>query len=212
MKIGFFDSGKGGTSVLEVVRELLPDEEYMYIGDSENCPYGEKTTEELMKIVRANVDKLKDWGAEIVVVACNTATTRCIDELRKLYPDLKFVGTEPAVKLAAMSGAKKVLIMATPGTIKSERLLALIHDNENDDLEYDLMACSGLADAIEKDEDVDDVLDGLLRDSKEYDAVVLGCTHYSLVKDKIQKYFPNAELIDGNMGVAKRVQQLIKER
>ena len=111
-----------------------------------------------------------------------------------------------------MSGAKKVLIMATPGTIKSERLLALIHDNENDDLEYDLMACSGLADAIEKDEDVDDVLDGLLRDSKEYDAVVLGCTHYSLVKDKIQKYFPNAELIDGNMGVAKRVQQLIKER
>ena len=211
MKIGFFDSGKGGTSVLDAVRELLPDEEYMYVGDSKNCPHGEKTTEELMKIVRVNVDKLKDWGARIIVIACNTATTRCIDELRKLYPDLKFVGTEPAVKLAVMSGAKKVLIMATPGTIKSERLMALIHDTEDDDLEFDLMACPGLADAIEKDKNVDDVLEGLLRGAKGYDEVVLGCTHYSLIKDKIQKYFPNTKLIDGNNGVAKRVQQLINE-
>ena len=212
MKIGFFDSGKGGTSILDVVKKLLPNEEYMYIGDSENCPYGEKSDEELIKIVQANVDRLKDWGATIIVIACNTATTRCIDKLRKIYPDLKFVGTEPAVKLAIMSGAKKVLVMATPGTIKSERLLALVRDNEKQDQEVDLMACPGLADAIEKDEDIDGVLDELLKDVKEYDAVVLGCTHYSLIKNKIQRYFPNAKLIDGNEGVAKRVKIIINEK
>ncbi|MBP5647999.1 glutamate racemase [Candidatus Saccharibacteria bacterium] len=212
MKIGFFDSGKGGTSILDVVKKLLPNEEYMYIGDSENCPYGEKSDEELIKIVQANVDRLKDWGATIIVIACNTATTRCIDKLRKIYPDLKFVGTEPAVKLAIMSGVKKVLVMATPGTIKSERLLALVRDNEKQDQEVDLMACPGLADAIEKDEDIDGVLDELLKDVKEYDAVVLGCTHYSLIKNKIQRYFPNAKLIDGNEGVAKRVKIIINEK
>ena len=212
MKIGFFDSGKGGTSILDVVKKLLPNEEYMYIGDSENCPYGEKSDEELIKIVQANVDRLKDWGATIIVIACNTATTRCIDKLRKIYPDLKFVGTEPAVKLAIMSGAKKVLVMATPGTIKSVRLLALVRDNEKQDQEVDLMACPGLADAIEKDEDIDGVLDELLKDVKEYDAVVLGCTHYSLIKNKIQRYFPNAKLIDGNEGVAKRVKIIINEK
>lgn len=212
MKIGFFDSGKGGTSILDVVKKLLPNEEYMYIGDSENCPYGEKSDEELMKIVQANVDRLKDWGATIIVIACNTATTRCIDKLRKIYPDLKFVGTEPAVKLAIMSGVKKVLVMATPGTIKSERLLALVRDNEKQDQEVDLMACPGLADAIEKDENIDGVLDELLKDVKEYDAVVLGCTHYSLIKNKIQRYFPNAKLIDGNEGVAKRVKIIINEK
>lgn len=212
MKIGFFDSGKGGTSILDVVKKLLPNEEYMYIGDSENCPYGEKSDEELMKIVQANVDRLKDWGATIIVIACNTATTRCIDKLRKIYPDLKFVGTEPAVKLAIMSGAKKVLVMATPGTIKSERLLALVRDNEKQDQEVDLMACPGLADAIEKNENIDGVLDELLKDVKEYDAVVLGCTHYSLIKNKIQRYFPNAKLIDGNEGVAKRVKTIINEK
>lgn len=212
MKIGFFDSGKGGTSILDVVKKLLPNEEYMYIGDSENCPYGEKSDEELIKIVQANVDRLKDWGATIIVIACNTATTRCIDKLRKIYPDLKFVGTEPAVKLAIMSGAKKVLVMATPGTIKSERLLALVRDNEKQDQEVDLMACPGLADAIEKDENIDGVLDELLKDVKEYDAVVLGCTHYSLIKNKIQRYFPNAKLIDGNEGVAKRVKIIINEK
>lgn len=212
MKIGFFDSGKGGTSILDVVKKLLPNEEYMYIGDSENCPYGEKSDEELIKIVQANVDRLKDWGATIIVIACNTATTRCIDKLRKIYPDLKFVGTEPAVKLAIMSGAKKVLVMATPGTIKSERLLALVRDNEKQDQEVDLMACPGLADAIEKDENIDGVLDELLKDVKEYDAVVLGCTHYSLIKNKIQRYFPNTKLIDGNEGVAKRVKIIINEK
>ena len=209
MKIGVFDSGKGGTTVLEAIKDLLPNEEYLYIGDSENCPYGEKSDEELMRIVCGIVDRLRQWGAEIIVIACNTATTRCIDRLRELYPDLKFVGTEPAIKLAAETNAKRVLVMATPGTVESERLAELVRENKKLDQEIKLLACQGLADAIEKDESVDSVLDGLLNDIGEFDIVVLGCTHYSLIKEKIQSYFPDAVLVDGNQGVAERVKSLL---
>lgn len=210
MKIGLFDSGKGGTTILAAIKELLPQEKYYFIADSDNCPYGEKTDEELTEIVQKNVDELKDWGAEIVVIACNTATTRCIKMLREKYPELKFVGTEPAIKLAAKSDAKKILVMATPGTVEAERTLQLVKENRQNGQEIELLACPGLADAIEKNEGVTEVLDGLLANIDEPDLVVLGCTHYSLIKDKIQKYFPQAKLIDGNDGVARRVRNLMK--
>ena len=209
MKIGVFDSGKGGTVILEAIKKNLPHEQYMYIGDSENCPYGEKTDEELMKIVCEIVERLKDWGAKIIVIACNTATTRCIDRLRELYPDLVFVGTEPAVKLAVDTGLNNVLVMATPGTIHSERMMSLIKENQKPGQKIDLLACAGLADAIERGENIDVVLDGLIGKMGTYDVVVLGCTHYSLIKERIQKYFPNAKLIDGSEGVANRVSKLV---
>ena len=210
MKIGVFDSGKGGTTVLAAIRELLPENEYYYIADSKNCPYGEKSDDELMRIVRKNVDELKEWGAEIVVIACNTATTKCIDRLRELYPELKFVGTEPAIKLATKSDAKKILVMATPGTVHSERVMSLLEENQKVGQKVELLSCAGLADAIEENEKIDEVLEGLLTGVDEPDLVVLGCTHYSLIKDKIQKYSPDAVLIDGNDGVARRVAELIK--
>ena len=210
MKIGVFDSGKGGTLILDEIKKLLPDEEYLYIGDSENCPYGEKSDSELLKIVQDIVDKLKIWGAKIIVIACNTATTRCIDKLRNLYPELLFVGTEPAIKLAAESGAKKVLVMATPGTVESERTAKLLNENKRPNQIIDLLACEGLADTIEDDKNVNEKLDELLDGvSRDYDVVVLGCTHYSLVKSEIQKYFLNARLVDGNNGVARRVLVLV---
>ena len=210
MKIGVFDSGKGGTTVLAAIKKMLPENEYYYIADSENCPYGEKSDDELMKIVRNNVDELKKWGAEIVVIACNTATTKCIERLRELYPEIKFVGTEPAIKLATKSDAKKILVMATPGTVHSERVMSLLEENQKAGQEIELLACSGLADAIEEDNEVDEVLSKLLVDVSEPDLIVLGCTHYSLIKDKIQRFFPDAILIDGNNGVARRVAELTK--
>ena len=129
MKIGIFDSGKGGTTIYEAIKKILPDEEYLYVADSKNCPYGEKTEEELRIIVTRIVDDLKKWGAKIVVIACNTVTTRCIDYLRNKYPDIVFVGAEPAIKQAVKSDAKNILIMATPGTIKSERVKSLLSKN-----------------------------------------------------------------------------------
>ena len=195
--------------MLEAIKKALPDEEYMYIGDSENCPYGEKSQEELMSIVTSIVERLKDWGARIIVIACNTATTRCIDGLREKYPNLIFVGTEPAVRLAAKTGAKKILVMATPGTANSERLAKLVHDNKQTGQTIDLLPCAGLADAIEKNEGIDAVLNSLLSEVQAYETVVLGCTHYSLIKDKIQGHFPKAVLIDGNEGVARRVKEAV---
>ncbi len=210
MKIGIFDSGKGGLSIFQEIKKVLPNEEYKYIADSEHCPYGEKSDEELMKIVRKNVDELEKWGAKIIVVACNTATTRCIEGLREDYPELDFVGTEPAIKLAVETGAKKILVMATPGTIESERMESLLEENQKLGQEFVLLACPGLADAVEKGEGIDEKLQELLEETSGYDCVVLGCTHYSLIKDKIQKYFPDAKIIDGDRGVAKRVKGLVE--
>lgn len=219
MKIGVFDSGIGGTTILVAIKKILPNEEYNYIADSENCPYGEKTDDELKQIVSKNTEELKDWGAKIIVIACNTATTKCIGYLREKYPELKFVGTEPAIKLAAESGAKNILVMATPGTIASERTKALAEENQHEGQNITLLACPGLADTIESfhaalDADysfiIKNKLHALLDGQPEPDVVVLGCTHYSLVKPEIQSFFPHAKLIDGNEGVANRVKNLIQ--
>lgn len=211
MKIGVFDSGRGGTTVLAATKELLPEAEYKYIGDGENCPYGEKTDAGLMRIVTRHVESLRDWGAEVIVIACNTATTRCIDKLRVRYPELKFVGTEPAIKLAAETGARRILVMATPGTVEAERTARLLADNRQARQKIRLLACPGLADAIEAGVGVEAKLAELLVKVPEPEVVVLGCTHYSLVKDKIQNYFPDAELIDGNGGVARRVRDIAEQ-
>lgn len=219
MKIGIFDSGIGGTTVLSALKSLLGEStnEYFYLADSKNCPYGEKSDLELKTIVENNVLTLKNWGAKIIVLACNTATTRCIKNLRKTFPDLIFVGTEPAVKLAATMNAKNVLILATPATIHSERLATLVEENRNKNQTFTLKSCPGLADAIEKylnhnPAKIAEKLAELFPTPDEtYDAVVLGCTHYPLIKDQLQPYFPNALLLDGAAGVAHRVKTLIED-
>ena len=215
MKIGMFDSGRGGTTVLEAVKKRLPEAEYKYIADSENCPYGEKPVELLYKIVCGHVENLWKWGASVIVVACNTATVKCIDKLRVDYPNLEFVGTEPAVKLALASGAKKVLVLATPNTINSERVHLLAEKNRSDGQVVDFLACPGLAETIEKyygndSEKIRAKLQEILTKDDSYDVVVLGCTHYPLVKDLIQEFYPRAELIDGADGVARRVEVLVE--
>ena len=208
MKIGVFDSGKGGTTVLSAIKKLLPNAEYRYIADSKNCPYGEKSDSELLKIVTKNTEELKNWGAEIIVIACNTATTKCIKTLRQNYPDLKFVGTEPAIKLATETDAKNILVMATPGTIESERTASLIKTNQKPGQNITLLACPGLADAVESGQNIKQTLDQILENVAPPDLIVLGCTHYSLIKPLIQQKFPSSILIDGNEGVAKRVQAI----
>ena len=223
MKIGIFDSGMGGTTVFDAVRKILPDEEYYYIADSKNCPYGEKTDTELLEIVTKNVEELKKWGAKIIVVACNTATVKCIDTLREKYPEIRFVGTEPAIKLASNTDAKDILVLATPGTVKSERAEKLLRENQKEGQNITLLACPGLADTIEQTLRFDQNYNLLTPTETEKaiicqklaeffadiernpDIVVLGCTHYSLIKPEIQEFFPNSILIDGNGGIARQV-------
>lgn len=228
MKIGIFDSGIGGTTVMNAIKKLLPDEEYFYIADSKNCPYGEKTAEELQKIVTKNTEELIKWGAKIIVVACNTATVKCISYLREKYPNITFVGTEPAIKLAASTGAKNILVLATPGTVESERTHMLLEENQKPGQKINLLACPGLADTIENtlkfgqnyqlitptsDEKsvITHKLSGLFGDITETpDVIVLGCTHYSLIQPEIQNFFPNTTLIDGNEGIAHQVENVLK--
>lgn len=216
MKIGLFDSGIGGTTILDAIKKILPNAEYKYIADTKNCPYGEKSAEELQEITSARTKELADWGAEIIVIACNTATTGHITYLREKYPNIKFVGTEPAVKVATDSGMKNILVMATPNTIASDRTKILVEKNQKPDQNIELLSCPGLASTIEKYYNTDnhqpitDLLKTLFKNVVTApDVIVLGCTHYSLIKDLIGQFFPSAKLIDGSTGVARRVKSLI---
>ena len=212
-QIGVFDSGKGGLTTLNEIKKLLPNEDYIYYADSENNPYGDKTDEALYYIVTNVVDKLISKGVKLIVIACNTATTKCIKKLRKDYPDMLFVGTEPAIKVACDNNYKNTLVMATPGTIKSERTHELVKKNKKKDQKIRLLSCDELANAIELSdyEKMDNLLHKYLDEYENtgIDSVVLGCTHYPIIEDKIRVYFPHAKIIDGNAGVAKRVKNLL---
>lgn len=214
-KIGIFDSGIGGLTVLEEIRKLLPNEEYYYYSDSLNNPYGEKTTDELYEITSLVVEHLIKENAKIIVIACNTATTRCIDYLRDKYKDIIFIGTEPAIKVACDNGYKNILLLATPLTINSERTSFLVEHNKRKKGNIYLSACEGLAHAIEINDvkSEERIINGIYQKYKDknIDAIVLGCTHYPLIKELIGKYFKDVILLDGGLGVAKEVQRKLIE-
>ena len=157
--IGLFDSGVGGTTILKELQKILPYEDYIYYADSKNNPYGELSDEELHKITENIVDYLLKRRAKIIVVACNTATTRCIKYLRDKYPGVTFVGTEPAIKPACEAGYKNILLLATPGTCGSARTKELIDTYKKEDQNIYVVPCYGLANAIEFDEfDIQDTI------------------------------------------------------
>lgn len=214
-KIGIFDSGIGGLTTLEEIRRILPNEDYIFYADSKNNPYGEKSIDELNTITKNIVNKLLAKDVKLIVIACNTATTQCINYLRKEFPSMIFVGTEPAIKVACDNNYKNTLVMATPGTISSNRTHELIDNNKKEYENIYLVPCDRLANAIERNDEKD--IDLILHDNLDkyknikIDAVVLGCTHYPIIKNKIQTFFPNSILIDGNIGVAKRVKNQLEE-
>lgn len=213
-KIGILDSGIGGTTTLNEIKKLLPYEDFIYYADSKNNPYGSKSTEELYSIVKNIVDYLIEKEVKLIVIACNTATTKCIEKLRENYKNILFIGTEPAIKVACDNNYKNTLVLATPGTIKSERIGELVNKNKKTNQNIYLLPCDYLANAIERNDnkEIDSLLYNYLTpyQNKNIDSIVLGCTHYPLIKDKIQSYFKDAVIIDGNIGVAKRVKYILE--
>lgn len=213
-KIGILDSGIGGTTTLNEIKKLLPYEDFIYYADSKNNPYGSKSTEELYSIVKNIVDYLIEKEVKLIVIACNTATTKCINKLRENYKNIPFIGTEPAIKVACDNNYKNTLVLATPGTIKSERTQELVNKNKKTNQNIYLLPCDYLANAIERNDnkEIDSLLYNYLTpyQNKNIDSIVLGCTHYPLIKDKIQSYFKDAVIIDGNIGVAKRVKYILE--
>lgn len=224
-QIGMFDSGNGGWTTLEAVRRRLPEVEIEYVADLKNCPYGEKSAAELLEITSRVTQGLIARGAKIVVIACNTATTRCIRALREKFPDVVFIGTEPALRLAKRTGAQRIVLLATPSTVASEQVDRLIRQNRLEK-QVKLIPCAGLAEAVEAGIEVQGGEARLVRTEKAerclikiltkmpegeretMEVVVLGCTHYVWIAEQIQKWFPKARMLDGNEGVARRVESV----
>ena len=213
--IGVFDSGIGGLSVLEELEKVLPNEDFYYYGDSINNPYGEKSDQELLEITSHIVDVLKENGAKIIVIACNTATTRVMKKLREKYPKMIFVGTVPAIKVASDHDSKNTLVMATEATIHSIRTAELIRDNKRKDQNIYLVSCPGLANAIEtkNEEKIKSILQEtfLPYKDKNIDTIVLGCTHYPFIKKEILEEMPGVKLVDGSHGVSMETKRQLTE-
>lgn len=148
-KIGIFDSGIGGVTVLKEILKLLPNEDYIYYSDSINNPYGDKSDKEIFELCDNIVKYLLDRECKIIVIACNTATAKAVDELRKKYPNVIFVAIEPAYKMVYdYAYDSSTLVMATRGTIESEKFNLLYHKYDNHNTI--LLPCIGLADIIEE--------------------------------------------------------------
>lgn len=211
--IGILDSGIGGVTVLKEILKLLPNEHYIYYSDSLNNPYGEKSREEVFHYVDKIMKYFIKKGCKVIVFACNTATALTIDEIRKKYMDIPIIGIEPAYKMVHDNCVnKKTLIMATPGTIESKRFLDL-YDHYNNGKTI-LLPCSNLAHLIEL-EDYDGIksyLNQTLPVNSGIKVVVLGCTHYPLIKKDIQDVLGLVDFYDGGPGVANRLHQVLKEK
>jgi glutamate racemase len=216
--IAVFDSGMGGISVLRELVGIMPNENYIYFGDSANAPYGTKTLEEVRTLTCSYADQLFKEGAKGLVVACNTATSAAVRVLREQYPDIPIVGIEPAVKPAAMCREHpRVLVMATPMTIRETKFKNLMARYEKD-AEIIPLPCPGLMDFVERgDLDGEDLRKYLVEllfafQHEKVDAVVLGCTHYPFVKDMIRKTLGDDVLVfDGGAGTAKEMKRRLGE-
>ncbi len=208
--IGIFDSGIGGVTVLKEIIKILPNENYLYYSDSKNNPYGNKTEEELYQITSNIVEFLISKKCKIIVIACNTASAICVNKLRKEYPNITFIATEPAYKMVHDYNPKgNTIIMATERTIESERFLMLYHKYDNH--KTTLLPCPGLADLIENNKKIEikNYLQEKFKDLKNIDNVVLGCTHYPLIKKEIKEILGNVKFYDGSKGVAKELKRKI---
>ncbi len=210
MKIGVFDTGKGGEIVAEKLRPLFPEYEFITVNDRAHMPYGNKTAEEILELTDEAIQPLLS-ACDIIIIACNTATALAIEDLRVKYPNKKFIGFEPAIKPAANdTNAKKVMVLATPATLNSAKYLALKKRFAPDTtvIEPD---CSPWAQKIENDEFTDEDLTPVieLAITENIDNLVLGCTHYLALKEKLQRALPNVKIQEPVDGVARRLKEII---
>ena len=214
--IGVFDSGVGGISVLKELVALMPNENYLYFGDSANAPYGEKTTEEVRRLTLLAAQMLFDRGAKALVVACNTATSAAIHILRETYKDKIIIGIEPALKVAAdRFPTGHMGIMATAVTLKEEKLCHLLERFPQVTVEK--IGAPGLVELIEQGKADAPETEALLAEILapyvgKLDALVLGCTHYPFVKAAIGKLLGDkTQLLDGGAGTARQTKRCLEQ-
>lgn len=212
--IGVFDSGVGGISVLKELMKIMPNENYIYLGDSRHAPYGTKTLEEVRRFTFHSTRLLLEEGAKGLVVACNTATSAAVRIMRSMYPKLPIVGIEPALKPAALQKEHpKVLVMATPMTVQQEKFGQLMARYEKKAEIYPL-PCPGLMEFVEAGDLDSGRLHSFLKEllapylDKELDSVVLGCTHYPFARRIIQEIVgERVTIFDGGAGTAREMKR-----
>jgi glutamate racemase len=211
MKIGIFDSGIGGLSVLQEALKAFPGERYCYYADTEHVPYGNKPKAEVRGYAFAAMEFLAGRGCDAVVVACNTATSVAIDDLRGAFA-LPIIGMEPAVKPAVLSARRKrVLVLATEMTLREPKFHNLVARVDQDGI-VDYLAMQELVGFAERLEFASEPLRAYLRarlegrDLEAYGTVVLGCTHFLYFRSHLLKAFPaGTAVIDGNAGTVQRL-------
>lgn len=218
--VGFFDSGLGGLCILDAFRKLCPHESTVYIADSKNCPYGNKSPEEIVRLSERHVRRLLGRGCKMVVVACNTATAAAIDVLRKRHPEIPFIGIEPAVKPAALLSKSGVVgVLATAGTFggrlynetkakfaKNVTVVATVAD------EFVEIVESLRVNSTLNDHDVLAVVRRKIEPLLDAgcDKIVLGCTHFPHLKQVIEKICADrAEVIDPSDAVARQAKRVL---
>lgn len=214
--IGFLDSGLGGISVLGEAMRMLPNENFVYFGDTAHIPYGDKPPEEVYRYTHQAVERLMEKGCKAIVIACNTATSVAAARLREEFPALPIIGMEPALKPASLlPGEGKVLVMATRVTLSLPKFENLMERYGQDAIP---LPCPGLMECVEdgqlSGQRVETLLQSLLAPHlhQPVKAVVLGCTHYPFLKASIRKFFPQTTmLVDGNEGTVRQLARRLSE-
>jgi len=215
--IGIFDSGVGGTSIWKEVAKMLPNESTIYLADSTNAPYGEKSKEEILRLSIKNTEYLLHQGCKIILVACNTATTNAIDYLRYHYK-VPFIGIEPAIKPAALhTKTKKIGVLATKGTLSS----SLFHNTSKlfaEGINVLEQEGKGLVELIEagkiQSEEMRTLLQGFLQPmlDQNIDCLVLGCTHYPYLIPVLRDILPeHINIIDSGEAVARQTKAVLEQ-
>lgn len=231
--IGIFDSGVGGLSVLQALLHELPHEQFVYLADSGNAPYGDARGDAFVQERTLAIARYlrEHHDIKILVIACNTATAAAVELLRAQMPDLPVIGVEPAIKPASFSSqTHHVGVIATRGTISSGRVARLV-DEHGQRAHFHLMACDGLAKAIERSTEQPlpestettetralcakyiDALGQFGQKTGQMDTLVLGCTHYVFVKDDLRALLgPDIQFLDTGAPVARQTRRMLEQR
>lgn len=216
--IGVFDSGVGGLSVFQAIATELPNESLIYVADTANAPYGERSDAEIVELSGRITQWLVEQGCKAVVIACNTATAAAISALRERF-DITIVGIEPGVKPAVeRSASKRVGVLATSSTLGSQKFRRLI-ELFGAQAQITLQACPGLVETLEHPQSHAQNQQSLLTQYLEpmrlahIDTLVLGCTHYSFLRDQISELLgPSVEVLDTPRAIALELQRQLVRR
>lgn len=206
MKIGMFDSGVGGLTVLKSVYEKYPFNEYIYIGDNKYNPYGEKRKDELFNYASRIIDYFVKQDIKTIIIACNTICSTILDDLKKKYKSITFIGViDSTINLFINSGKKNVLVIGTTKTIETH-----IYKNKinliNKDIIVHEKSTPKLVPMIEKDLDTKEIIKEYLEPYKDIDSIILGCTHYKIIEDKIDK---NIYIINSSTAIVNELDSIL---